>query len=301
MVTGANSGIGYEAAVELAAHGAHVLLACRDTARGQRAADRVVGAAPGASAEALALDLAELDSVRRAAGRIASEHGRLDLLINNAGVMAIPFQATADGFERQVATNHLGHFALTGLLLDLLLTTQGSRVVTVSSLAHRAGRLVLPARPANPAGYNRWFTYANSKLDNLLFTCELDRRLRAAGAGTVAEAAHPGWARSGLVTNGPATGGSSLRARSGALAAHFGQSAAAGALPTLYAATAPGVVGGRFFGPGGPGQIFGPPVEVRSSRRARRPDDAARRWAASEDATGVRCELAPAAAPVSDG
>ncbi len=157
MVTGANSGIGYETAVELAAHGAHVLLACREPARGQRAADRVVGAAPGASAESLTLDLAELDSVRRAAGRIASEHGRLDLLVNNAGVMAVPFQVTPDGFERQVATNHLGHFALTGLLLDLLLTTQGSRVVTVSSLAHRAGRLVLPARPANPAGYNRWF------------------------------------------------------------------------------------------------------------------------------------------------
>jgi NAD(P)-dependent dehydrogenase (short-subunit alcohol dehydrogenase family) len=214
--------------------------------------------------------------------------------------MAVPFETTVDGFERQVATNHLGHFALTGLLLDLLLTTQGSRVVTVSSLAHRAGRLVLPVHPANPAGYNRWFAYANSKLDNLFFTYELDRRLRAAGADTVAVAAHPGWARSGLVTNGPATGGSSLRARTGAFAAHLGQSAASGALPTLFAATAQGVGGGGCFGPGGPGQIFGPPVEVRSSRRSRRPDDAARLWAASEEATGVRYELAPVAGSSSD-
>lgn len=291
VVTGANSGIGYETAVELAAHGAHVVLACRDPIRGHRAADGVVGASPGASAEAITLDLADLDSVRRAAGRIAAEQGRLDLLVNNAGVMAVPFGLTGDGFERQLATNHLGHFALTGLLLDLLVTTHGSRVVTVSSLVHWAGKPGMPVNPATPAGYNRWFAYSNSKFDNLLFAFELDRRLRAAGAATVSVAAHPGWARSGLAANGPATGGSKLRARAGAAASHLGQSAAGGALPTLLAATAPGVQGGTFFGPRGPLQIFGSPVKVRSSRRARRADDATRLWAASEEATGVAYDL----------
>jgi NAD(P)-dependent dehydrogenase (short-subunit alcohol dehydrogenase family) len=297
VVTGANSGIGYEAAVELAAHGAHMVLACRDRARGLQAVDRIMGAAPWATAETVPLDLARLASVREAAARIGAEHGRLDLLVNNAGVMATPFGVTEDGFERQMATNHLGHFALTGLLLDLLLTTGGSRVVTVSSHVHRIGRLVTPSAGPSPAGYSRWLAYANSKLANLYFTYELDRRLRAAGATTLAVAAHPGWARSNLAVNGPATGGSALRARAGAAATHLGQSAAAGALPTLFAATDPAVVGGRYYGPSGPLGCFGSPGPARSSRRSHRADEAARLWAASEEATGVRFDLDPVAVP----
>ncbi|MGH9090220.1 MAG: oxidoreductase [Acidimicrobiales bacterium] len=297
VVTGATSGIGYETAVELAAHGAHVVLACRDPARGRRAADHLVGAAPGASVEVLEVDLASQASVRAAAGRFLTGHARLDALVDNAGVMGSPFAVTEDGFERQFATNHLGPFALTGLLLDLLLTTSGSRVVTVSSAMHRLGRY----RPDDPqslaGGYDRWLAYANTKLANLLFTYELDRRLRAAGAGTVAVAAHPGWARTHLAAAGPTMGGSALRVRAGRLASRLGQSAAAGALPALFAATAPGVAGGDYYGPGGVAEQYGPPVKVRSSRRSHREDDAAALWAVSEELTGVRYGLAAVGPP----
>jgi NAD(P)-dependent dehydrogenase (short-subunit alcohol dehydrogenase family) len=295
IVTGANSGIGYETAVELAAHGAHVVLACRDLTRGQHAADRLVGATSRASVEVLQLDLASLESVRRAAGRFAAEHGRLDVLVNNAGVMGTPYHESEDGFEHQFATNHLGPFAFTGLLLDSLLTTPGSRVVTVSSMLHRIGRLHFDNLQGLNGEHNRWSAYANSKLANLVFTFELARRLRSAGAVTVAVAAHPGWARSSLASNGAVMGGSALRARAGALADHLGQSAAAGALPTLYAATARGVAGGEYFGPGGLAEQYGPPVRVRSGRRATRQDDAVRLWAASEELTGVHYDFGQSA------
>jgi NAD(P)-dependent dehydrogenase (short-subunit alcohol dehydrogenase family) len=315
IVTGANSGIGFETAVELAAHGAHVVLACRNSVKGQSAGDRIVGASPGASVEVLPLDLSSQESVRRAATRFTAEHGRLDVLVNNAGVMGTPYYLTEDGFERQFATNHLGPFAFTGLLLDSLLTTPGSRVVTVSSALHRMGRLNLPTRLGTPTqappeagtptpprpdfsnlqglggGHNRWFAYGNTKLANLAFTYELDRRLRAAGANTIAVAAHPGWAQSNLASNGPTMGGSAFRARAGTLAGHLGQSTAGGALPTLYAAAEPGVAGGEYFGPGGLAEQYGPPVRVRSSRRSHREDDAARLWAASEELTGVHYPL----------
>ncbi|HEX4081697.1 MAG TPA: oxidoreductase, partial [Acidimicrobiales bacterium] len=206
LVTGANSGIGHETAVELAAHGAHVVLACRDRVKGLQAADHVVGNAAGASVELLVVDLASQSSVHEAARRFTDEHGRLDVLVNNAGVMAAPFACTDDGFERQFATNHLGPFALTGLLLDRMRTLPGSRIVTVSSALHRLGHLDLASaeRLQGLAGaHNRWLAYGNTKLANLLFTYELDRRLRAAGAATIAVAAHPGWARTNLATTGP--------------------------------------------------------------------------------------------------
>lgn len=288
IVTGATSGIGYETAVALGTHGAHVVLACRDVTRANRVADMLTGGLGAVSAEVLHVDLASLPSVRQAAARFNAEHSRLDLLVNNAGVMATPFAVTGDAFERQFATNHLGPFAFTGLLCDLLLTTAGSRVVTVSSSVHRIGRLSFPDFQHLDGGHNRWFAYADTKLANLAFTFELDRRLRAAGGGTIAVAAHPGWARTHLAASGPAMGGSTLRTRVAEAASRLGQSAAAGALPVLYAATARRVEGGQYFGPGGIGELYGHPVEVASSRRSRRRADAARLWEASEELTGVR-------------
>ena len=276
MVTGATSGLGYEASVELAAHGAHVVLACRNLHRARRAADRMVGYTPGASLEVLELDLSSLASVRAAAATFARRHDRLDVLVNNAGIMGTPYRLTEDGNELQFATNHLGHFALTGLVLDRLLTTTGARVVTVSSSGHRIGRLDFANLQLEHGGYTRWQAYGNAKLANLLFTFELDRRLRAAGADTRAVAVHPGWSRTNLTASGPALGGPAWLARAGRLVGRFGgQSAASGARPTLYAATEPGVAGGEFVGPSGLGQLYGVPTRVGAGRRARRLEDAA--------------------------
>jgi NAD(P)-dependent dehydrogenase (short-subunit alcohol dehydrogenase family) len=191
LVTGANTGIGFETARALAAHGARVLLACRDEARADAAVQRIRSVAPKCDIEVVVLDLASLRSVRSTVASVTELTERLDLLVNNAGVMAIPKRSTDDGFEMQFGTNHLGHFALTGLLLDLLVATEGSRVVTVSSLAHRMGRIDFDDLAAEH-GYHRWPRYAMSKVANLLFTYELDRRLRRSQSSTVAVAAHPG-------------------------------------------------------------------------------------------------------------
>jgi NAD(P)-dependent dehydrogenase (short-subunit alcohol dehydrogenase family) len=296
LVTGANSGIGFETAFELAGHGALVVLACRDAVRGRAAADRLEGYSGGTLA-VLTCDLASQASVRRAAARFHEDHDRLDILVNNAGVMAVPHQTTEDGFERQFATNHLGHFALTGLLLDLLLTTGGSRVVTVSSQLHRVGHLDVANLNAEQ-GYRRWRAYGQSKLANLLFAYELDRRLRAAGAPTVSVAAHPGWARTNLVGNGPVQGRSAFRVRAGQLSGRmFGQSAYTAAFPVLYAATSPDVEGGAYYGPSGWAQLAGPPSRVRSNPASHRADDAAQLWDLSEKLTGVVFDLVPGVAP----
>ena len=215
LVTGANSGIGYETARALADHGAHVILACRDDEKARRARDKMESELERSSLELLHLDLADLVSVRRAADEVLLVHARLDLLINNAGVMGTPYRQTADGFELQMATNHLGHFALTGLLLDRILTTERSRVVTVSSHMHRMGRLH-PDDVAGAAFHNTWVSYGTSKLANLLFTAELSRRLEAAGSRTLALAAHPGWTRSNLAGSGAALGTNRLRRKVGA-------------------------------------------------------------------------------------
>jgi NAD(P)-dependent dehydrogenase (short-subunit alcohol dehydrogenase family) len=300
VVTGANSGIGYETAVELTAHGAHTVLACRNRVAGQRSADWIAAASPGASVEVLEVDLASQSSVRAAADQFKAEHARLDVLVNNAGVMGSPFALTEDGFERQYATNHLGPFALTGLLMELLLTTQGARVVNVSSMMHRFGHF-RQNDPQRLAGhYHRWLAYSDTKLANLLFTYELNRRAEAAGSGLRSVAAHPGWARTHLAANGPTLDGSAARRRAGAVAAHLGQSAASGALPILYAATMADVSGGDYFGPGGLAEQYGPPVRVRSSRRSHRRDDAARLWAISEELTGVQLDLGPTHPPSDD-
>jgi NAD(P)-dependent dehydrogenase (short-subunit alcohol dehydrogenase family) len=292
LVTGANSGIGYETTRVLAAHGAHVIMACRSHEKAARARDKLESQLGRSSLELLDLDLSDLASVRKAAERVVDQHARLDLLVNNAGVMGTPYIQTGDGFELQMATNHLGHFALTGLLLDRIVTTSRSRIVTVSSHMHRTGRL-RPDDVATTKARNHWIVYGTSKLANLLFVAELSRRLEAAGLRTMALAAHPGWTRSNLVGSGAALGGSRVRRKLGRMAgANLGQSAAGGALPVLCAATSSHVHNGQYIGPSGPFGMYGAPRVARPSRRARNVAMAERLWTASEELTGVDFGLA---------
>ncbi|MFF7649215.1 oxidoreductase [Streptomyces sp. NPDC007983] len=287
VVTGANSGLGYVTARELARRGAHVVLACRDTGRGKDAEERIRAQAPGAVVRVAPLDLADLASVRAFAAEY--EGDRLDLLINNAGVMALPYRRTADGFEMQFGVNHLGHFALTGLLLPKLLEAgAGARVVTVSSFMHLLGT-VDPADLSMHRGYRRWAAYARSKSANLLFTHELARRLCSAGAPLVAAAAHPGYASTNLQTAAAKMEGRRGTERFMEIGNRFfAQPPERGALPTLYAATAPDVRQDDYFGP--PLQGLRPGAPTRSTRaKWTRSDKAARQlWAASEHLTGVR-------------
>src|SRR5882762_8848171 len=234
VVTGANTGLGFETARVLAARGASVVLAVRDTGKGKAAAAAIAGAAPGADVMVQPLDLASLESVRAAAGELRARHPRIDLLINNAGVMFPPRQITRDGFELQLGTNHLGHFALTGLLLEQMLPVPGSRVVTISSLAHRLRARINFGDLQSQRSYRRVAAYSQSKLANLLFTYELARRLSGAATTTIAVAAHPGLASTELTRNSPAA--------SAALARVISQKPAMGALPTLRAATDPGAL-----------------------------------------------------------
>ncbi|WP_415950222.1 oxidoreductase [Streptomyces sp. KLOTTS4A1] len=288
VVTGANSGIGLAAARELARHGARVLLACRSETRGKEAEARIAAEVPGADVEFAALDLADLQSVRDFAAAFRGE--RLDLLINNAGVMALPYRRTADGFETQFGVNHLGHFALTGLLLPKLLATPGARIVTVSSGLHFLADIDLGDLDSEK-NYRRWIAYGRSKTANLLFTHELALRLREAGSQVVAAAAHPGYAHTNLVTAGPRMEGRRLRGRIADRATRLiAQSAEAGALPTLYAATAPGVRPDSFIGPRIQGWR-GAPVKSVRARRTLDDTTSARLWAASERLTGVTYEL----------
>ena len=288
VVTGANSGLGSETALALATKGAHVVLACRDATRAQGAVDAIRAAAPKASLEVIALDLASLASIRAFAEAFAKRHARLDLLCNNAGVMAIPRRTTADGFEMQIGTNHLGHFALTGLLLQQLLDSPGARVVTVSSSAHRPGKLHFDDLQLE-RGYGKWTAYSQSKLANLLFCFELDRRLRKAGASVLSVAAHPGYAATNLQTVAAKMEGSKLSERIFEFGNRiFAQSAAMGALPTLYAATATGVQGGDYFGPDRFFESWGHPKKVGSTSRAQNAGDAAKLWDLSQDLTDVR-------------
>jgi len=280
VVTGANTGLGFETARVLAARGASVVLAVRDTDKGKAAAARIAGTAPGANVTVQPLDLTCLESIRAAAAELRATHPRIDLLINNAGVMFPPKQTTRDGFELQLGTNHLGHFALTGLLLEQMLPVPGSRVVTVSSLAHRIGARINFGDLQSQRSYRRVAAYSQSKLANLMFTYELHRRLSsAATTTTIAVAAHPGLASTELTRNSSAA--------SAALARLISQKPAMGALPILRAATDPGVLGGQYYGPG---RIFGArgyPELARSSGRSRDTAIGRRLWTASEELTGV--------------
>ncbi|GGJ13013.1 oxidoreductase [Streptomyces brasiliensis] len=284
VVTGANSGIGYVTARELARKGARVVLACRSAVRGSAAADRIVAEVPGAEAEFGRVDLGDLGSVREFADGFS--YGRLDLLVNNAGVMAPPYGVTADGFETQFGVNHLGHFALTGLLLPVLLAAPAARVVTVSSIMHVIANIDLGDFNSE-LRYRRWVAYGRSKSANLLFTHELARRLAVSGSDVVAAAAHPGYAATNLQTAGPRAEGRRVAEqfmRAGNRV--FAQSAEAGALPSLYAATEPGVRPDSFTGPSIAGWRGRPASSWRAPWTL---DDRAgeRLWAQSEESTGV--------------
>jgi NAD(P)-dependent dehydrogenase (short-subunit alcohol dehydrogenase family) len=277
VVTGANTGLGFETAQVLAERGASVVLAVRNLEKGKEAAARIGAAAPGASVSVQELDLASLDSVRAAASELRAAHPSIDLLICNAGVMYPPKQTTADGFELQFGTNHLGHFALTGLLLDRMLPVPGSRVVTVSSVGHRIRARINFDDLQWERSYSRVGAYGQSKLANLMFTYELQRRLSGAGT-TIAVAAHPGLAATELMRHSPAAT---------VVAPLFSQNAAMGALPVLRAATDPDVLGGQYYGPAGFLGTRGYPELAASSSRSH--DEAVQRrlWTVSEELTGV--------------
>jgi NAD(P)-dependent dehydrogenase (short-subunit alcohol dehydrogenase family) len=281
VITGANTGLGYETAAALADHGAHVVLAVRNLDKGKDAAARITAQSPHADVALQELDLTSLESVRAAADQLRSEHDRIDLLINNAGVMWTPKSTTKDGFELQFGTNHLGHFAFTGLLLDRLLPVAGSRVVTVSSMGHRIRADIHFDDLQWERGYSRVGAYGQAKLANLLFTYELQRRLAPRGT-TIAVAAHPGGSRTELTRNLPA-----LVERLAFLIEPLFQGADMGALPTLRAATDPGVLGGQYYGPDGFGEQRGYPKIVASSAKSHDVDVQRRLWAVSEELTGV--------------
>jgi NAD(P)-dependent dehydrogenase (short-subunit alcohol dehydrogenase family) len=286
IVTGANSGIGYQAARYLSRAGATVILACRSRERGEAASAKIVAGQPSAKVEVRILDVADLDSVRRFAAEFLSESTPIDLLINNAGVMALPERRTTpQGFEMQFGTNHLGHFALTGLLLPALLRQAASRVVTVASIAHKGGKLnfddLNAERRYDPRG-----AYSQSKLANLVFGLEFDRRLRARSAHTASVIAHPGVAVTNIVSNGMGRG---LKGRVvSALLPFVAQSDDRGSWPLLYAATSPDAHGGGYYGPEGIAEIKGMPVEVKPKPHALDPAAGKRLWEISEALTGVR-------------
>lgn len=292
IVTGGNSGIGYEAVAGLAAKNAQVILAARTMEKGEAAARSIRAKHPQAQVTVMILDLADLASVRAFAQDFLAQHNRLDMLINNAGVMAIPFERTVDGFERQFGTNHLGHFALTGLLLPVLLATPGSRVVSVSSGAHVGGSIDF-ADIHRERNYTRFGAYSQSKLANLLFAYELQRRLARSGAGSISVACHPGYANTNLQHVAARSTDSSLvtwltRLANGLMA----QSQEMGALPSLYAAVAGDVNGGDYIGPTGLGGFRGYPGKIKSNKTSYDEDLARRLWEASEALTGVAYPLA---------
>jgi NAD(P)-dependent dehydrogenase (short-subunit alcohol dehydrogenase family) len=280
VVTGANTGLGYETASALAAKGARVVLAVRNVDKGKAAATLISQRNPGASVAVQELDLTSLDSIRAAADQLRSDHESINLLINNAGVMMTPKSTTKDGFELQFGTNHLGHFALTNLLLDRVLAAPGSRIVTVSSQGHRFVRGIRFDDLQWERSYSRVGAYGQAKLANLLFTYELQRRLQ--GTNTIAVAAHPGGSNTELARNMPAA----LRGLTTVLAPLM-QGPDMGALPTLRAATDPGVLGGQYYGPDGFGEQRGYPKVVASSAASHDTDAQRRLWAVSEELTGV--------------
>ncbi|WP_437487038.1 oxidoreductase [Sorangium sp. So ce1014] len=287
VITGGNTGIGLETARALAERGATVVLACRDRGRAGAAVEQIKARVPGATVRAVRLDLGSLASVREAADELRATYDRIDLLINNAGVLSFKREVTADGFELQLGVNHLGHFALTGLVLDRMREVPGSRVVTVSSVAHRRAEISFDDLQSERA-FRGFSAYGQSKLANLLFTYELQRRLAAAGAKTIALGAHPGGSRTEIARSAPgwfrgvSQLGSWLR---------LGQSASMGALASVRAAVDPGAKGGEYYGPIGSFGMTGFPVPHASSARSYDEGAQRRLWEESERLTGVRYPL----------
>jgi NAD(P)-dependent dehydrogenase (short-subunit alcohol dehydrogenase family) len=291
LVTGATSGLGYETALELLRHGAEVLVAARNPEKATRASQQLEQNS-GQKPTVVELDLADLASVEKAADELTKSYDRLDLLVNNAGVMAPPYRQTADGFELQLGTNHLGHFALTGRLLPLLLKATAPRVVTVSSFVHKTVRGITQEDFRRPASsYRKWEAYGKSKLANLLFMLELDRRARAAGVNLLSAGAHPGYASTHLQAAGPEMAGQAFMVRFMGIGNRlFAQSAAAGAWPSLYAATVPDLRPGSYVGPGF-FEFRGRPKIVLPTQTAQDPELAKRLWEWSIEAAGVNPEL----------
>lgn len=288
VITGATGGLGYETALALAAAGAEVILTGRSEAKGQAALERIRAAHPAASVRYAHLDLASLASVEAFARELAADHTFIDLLVNNAGVMAVPNRATtADGFEMQMGTNYLGHFALTARLLPLLRRGRAPRVVSLSSIAHRMQGAIHFHDLQWERRYQPWPAYAQSKLAMLMFAFELQRRSDAGGWGLMSNAAHPGYARTDLIPNGPGRSGFTSRL-SLLLQPFVSQSAAEGAWPQLFAATSRDARGGAYYGPAGAFELRGPVGEARVAPRARDTAAAARLWEVSESLTGVR-------------
>jgi len=295
VVTGANTGLGFQTARLLATHGAAVVLACRNPAKAATAAGQLRRLAPGAQVQTLELDLAALDSVRAAAQWLRAGYPRLDLLINNAGGVNPRFRRSADGFETTLATNHLGPFAFTGLVLDRLLAAPAARIVTVSSVGHRRGAIHLDDLNFD-RGYRYQHAYFQSKLANLMFTFELQRRLAAAGAAAIAVAAHPGNARTDFGRDLPAVARAVLSPRLRALTFWLLQPPEIAALAIARAAADPAVRGGDYYGPGGFQEWTGYPDRAQPSARARDQDVQLQLWQRSEQLTGVSYDLAPARA-----
>jgi NAD(P)-dependent dehydrogenase (short-subunit alcohol dehydrogenase family) len=285
IVTGANTGIGFETARALARKGAHVTLSCRDVDKGKAALERILAESGDKAATLAQLDLADLHNVEAFAARFKDQHERLDLLILNAGVMVPPDSKTAQGFELQFGVNHLGHFALTGALLPLVRATEGSRVVVVSSTAATQGAIDFDDLHFEKKGYKPWRAYGQSKLANQLFTLELQRRLRAARSSVLVTAAHPGWSATDLQRTSPMVS---------FLNRFFAMQPPQGALPTLRAAIDPEANGGDYYGPNGFLQMRGHPIRVDMVKRAQDADVAARLWEISEQLTGVHYDLPPA-------
>ena len=289
IVTGANCGIGFETAKEFARKCAHTILACRNLEKGEAALADIKKEIPNASAEVIQLDLSSLASVQQFAEDFKAKYKRLDILVNNAGVMYVPYGKTEDGFERHFGTNHLGHFALTGLLVDLLLKTPNARVVTVSSVGHRSGEMDFDDLMFEGGrGYRGQRVYGRSKLANLLFTYELQRRFEAVGASVIATAAHPGGSNTNLARHVEDNWYFRLMRPLYSIVA---QSAAMGALPTLRAAVDPDAKGGDYFGPDGFMESTGYPVLVQSNETSHNVEDAHKLWEVSEELTGIRYPL----------
>ena len=286
IVTGSNSGLGFEEAKEFARKGAQTILACRSMDKAKAALAQMLAAVPNAPAEIMHLDLASQESVHQFVSEFKKKYAKLDVLVNNAGIMMVPYSTTEDGFESQFGTNHLGHFALTGLLIDSLLNTSGSRVVNISSYAHHIGSMDftnLMYEGGN--GYSSTRAYGRSKLANLLFTYELQRRFEAIGADAIAVASHPGSSHTNLTSHIENKWYSKLL---NTLLEPMAQSAAMGALPTIRAAVDPNVKGGQYYGPDGFMEQRGYPAVVTSNRASHEATDARQLWQVSEQLTGVR-------------